>query len=58
MGMKSTYILKPNTKAQNVMYRPFPIDLKNTVQANVRGQIETLNSQMTINITSFINFQK
>ncbi len=58
MGMKSTYILKPNTKAQNGMCWPLPIDLKNNAQANVRGQIETLNSQMTINITSLINFQR
>ncbi len=58
MGMKSTYILKPNTKAQNGMCWPLPINIKNNAQANVRGQIETLNSQMTINITSFINFQR
>ncbi len=50
MAMKSTYILKPNTKSQNGMCWPLSIDIKNNAQANVRGQIETLNSQMTINI--------
>jgi len=58
MGMKSTYIPKPNTKAQNGMCWLLPLDLKNNAQASVRGQIKTLNSQMTINITSFINFQR
>ncbi len=56
MGMKSTYILKPNTKAQNGMCWPLPIDIKNNAQANVRWQTETLNSQMIINITSFIRW--
>jgi len=58
MGMKLICILKANTKAQNGMCWPLPLDLKNNAQANVRGQIKTLNSQMTINITSFINFQR